>query len=71
MSGVGAEYARRDRALAVGTLDGDLAAPAFYDGEQPPNLWETRRLYLDRDPRRVLYFQPGHDQRRDSRRYWY
>ncbi len=70
-SGWGLEASRRDRALAVGLLDGDLAVPAFYEGEIPPNLWETRRLYLDRDPRHVLYFQPGYDRRQESRRYWY
>ena len=81
VTALGTEYARRDRALAVGTLDGDLAVPAFYEGEVPPNLWETRRLYLDQDPRRVLYFQSGYNHseysqsgylnRRVSHRSWY
>ena len=57
-----AEYApdasRRDVALGVGAMTGDLG-PAYYQGEVPPSIEDVRWFYLSCEPRRVTYFSRG------------
>lgn len=58
-----ADSGRRDAALGVGAMTGDLGT-AYYRGEVPPSIEDARWFYLSCNPRRVLYFQPGRDGRR-------
>lgn len=65
--GAAGEIARRDASLGVGALDAPFAVP-HYVGEVAPSLSDARSLYLNTDPRRVLYFD---DARPRHHRRWY